>query len=276
MKKSTRAQIAKQTLESLKKGFYINPNGKTISLKKYQAHAESKTKLYRPDESKDLVKKLPTEPGNFSTAYEVTNETTLDAVRRLVKEGESNIFSLNFASAKNPGGGFLKGSDAQEESLARSSGLYPCQLKAKGYYDMNRDTSTCLYTDYMIYSPAVPVFKKEDGTTMDSVLTTSILTSPAVNAGVVRQREGKRVNQIEPTMQKRIRKMLAIALHYQHEVLVLGAWGCGVFQNDPRMIAYLFHQALEGQFKGRFKKVVFAIKTRNEEKYVQPFRAKFG
>jgi uncharacterized protein (TIGR02452 family) len=42
-------------------------------------------------------------------------------------------------------------------------------------------------------------------------------------------------------------------------VLVLGAWGCGVFKNDPEQIAELFRSALAGRFRGAFTHVVFAV-----------------
>jgi len=70
---------------------------------------------------------------------------------------------LNFASAKNPGGGFLGGGSAQEESLARSSGLFPCINQMQQMYETNRAYRSCLYTDHMIYSPRVPVFRDDEG-----------------------------------------------------------------------------------------------------------------
>lgn len=275
MKKSKRALIAKQTLQALEKGYYTNPSGKSISLKKQQHYAEVHTSLCRPDETSKLLNNLPLRETTFETVYEVKNETTLDTVRQLIANGAENIFCLNFASARNPGGGFLKGSDAQEESIARVSGLYPCQLKGKGYYDLNRSSRTCLYTDYMIYAPKVPIFKDEDGEPMEDVVTASILTAPAVNAGVVRRQEVHNIGKIEPTMKQRIAMVLAIALEKKHDTLVLGAWGCGVFDNKPTDIANWFKEALEGTFKGQFKRVVFAIKTKDEERYLVPFQETF-
>lgn len=274
MKKSKRALIAKQTLQILDKGYFSNPSGKTISIKKQQYYAETNTKLLRPDDTKKLLKNLPLRTSTFDTQYEVKNETTTAAIRRLVAEGHEHIFCLNFASARNPGGGFLKGSEAQEESIARVSGLYPCQLKGKGYYDINRSTKTCLYSDYMIYSPKVPFIKDDNGEPLNNVITASILTAPAVNTGVVKRQEVHNIGKIEPTMKKRIAKVLAVALQEQHEVLILGAWGCGVFGNDPKQVAKWFKEALEGTFKGQFKQVTFAIKTR-DDKYITPFEEAF-
>ena len=60
-------------------------------------------------------------------------------------------------------------------------------------------------------------------------------------------------------MDERVGRVLAVAALHGHEVLVLGAWGCGVFRNDPAMIADLFQAALAGRFRGAFTHVVFAV-----------------
>ena len=156
MKKSTRRQIAKDTLQVVKQGNYRNTEGKTVSISKAQRAAEQQTRVYAPEELKELLQRSWPR-GEQPTRFEVVNATTLDTARQMVGEDAQNLLCLNFASAKNPGGGFLNGSQAQEESLARASGLYNCQLKGKRYYDANRNSNTCLYTDYMIYSPGVPV-----------------------------------------------------------------------------------------------------------------------
>ena len=183
-------------------------------------------------------------------------------------------FCLNFASAKNPGGGFLGGSQAQEESLARSTGLYPCQKSNFEYYEVNRQTKSCLYTDYMIYSPKVPLFKYENGDCMDEAIPVSILTAPAVNAGIVRKKEAKKTKKIEAIMKRRIEKVLAIAQAHQHETLVLGAWGCGVFQNDPVEIAQYFSEIIRNKFYNQFRKIVFAVYAKNP-KFITPFQKLF-
>lgn len=274
MKRSNRRVIAEDTLKILEQGYYINAEGKEISIKKVQKHALQHTYLYLPEETDQLLIDLQIPDNQTATQYEVTGETTLNAVRRLIQEGEENVFCLNFASAKNPGGGFLGGSQAQEESIARATGLYPCLLSAKSYYEDHRKRSTCLYTDRMIYSPTVPILKDESGNVLETAPTVSILTSPAVNTGVVRRNEPKNIDKILPVMRQRIAKVLAVAAKHQHEVLVLGAWGCGVFQNDPQEIAQLFKEVLEQEFKYQFKRVAFAIYSKNE-RFITPFKALF-
>ncbi|MGB0521768.1 MAG: TIGR02452 family protein [Flammeovirgaceae bacterium] len=274
MSRSYRKNIAEDTLATLERGSYVNQQGVEISIREEQAFAVANTKLYRPEESDALLQTIQNQQANFETRIEVTPETSLDAVRRLIQVGESEVFCLNFASAKNPGGGFLGGSQAQEESIARSTGLYPCQLAVFDYYTINRKTKTCLYTDHMIYSPRVPILKDEEGDYADQLMTVSILTAPAVNAGIVRKREPRHVKKIKEVMRHRIAKVLAIAKHHEHEVLVLGAWGCGVFQNDPQEIAQYFREVLEEQFKGQFRKIVFAIYAKNP-RFITPFQQQF-
>ncbi|MDF1868206.1 MAG: TIGR02452 family protein [Saprospiraceae bacterium] len=275
MSKSTRSETAKETLRIIEQGYYENKNQKRISIAKLQAFAVEKTTLYRPEELNLLIRELNIDvPILSSTKYEVTGETTLNAVRRLTLEGEKNILCLNFASAKNPGGGFLGGAQAQEESIARSSGLYPTLLLAPDYYETNRKNRSCLYTDHMIYSPKVPIFKLEDGTNMDDVITCSVITAPAVNTGVVKRNEPQNILNIEPYMRRRIEMVLALSLKHGYDSLVLGAWGCGVFQNDPREMALWFEDILKGKYRDQFKRVVFAVYARNE-RFIRPFRERF-
>ncbi|MEO0601399.1 MAG: TIGR02452 family protein, partial [Myxococcota bacterium] len=83
-------------------------------------------------------------------------------VSRVQDEGRHDLVLLNFASARNPGGGFINGARAQEEDIARASGLYPCLLQAPVYYDANRETRSLLYTDHLTYSPRVPFVRERN------------------------------------------------------------------------------------------------------------------
>ncbi|MFD0589016.1 TIGR02452 family protein [Paenibacillus sp. GCM10027627] len=89
-----------------------------------QSEAVAASRLYRPEQSDAMLQTDFVKHGE-QTVIELTGETTLEAASRLAASGEGAVCGLNFASAKNPGGGFLNGTRAQEESLARSSGLYP-------------------------------------------------------------------------------------------------------------------------------------------------------
>jgi uncharacterized protein (TIGR02452 family) len=59
--------------------------------------------------------------------------------------------------------------------------------------------------------------------------------------------------------------------------LVLGAWGCGAFGNDPFRTAHDFREALQRRFGGVFEEVVFAITDWTEDRrFLGPFRDTFS
>jgi uncharacterized protein (TIGR02452 family) len=184
--------------------------------------------------------------------------------------------ALNFASATHPGGGFLTGSRAQEESLARSSGLYAC-LDGQPMYAFHQGRRDPLYTSYALYSPDVPVFRTDDGTLLEEPWRCSFITAAAVNAKAVLQRDPSRRPEIRQAMRERIHKVLAIATVHGHDTLVLGAWGCGAFGNDAEEIAELFREALAERFVGVFATVVFAVTDWSRERhFIGPFVRAFG
>jgi uncharacterized protein (TIGR02452 family) len=280
MNQKQRIEIANTTMKILDDGYYINRNLQRVDIKEVLTKAGDGGILYKPEDFTALYSlrdHVSREAGKFETIVEVTGETTLQAIERLKDEPDA-VVCLNFASAKNPGGGFLNGSKAQEESLARSSGLYPCLALRSMMYTVNRNYDSCLYTDHMIYSPAVPFFKNDDGDLLDNYYTCSVLTVPAVNAGVVMQQEPQNAELIEPTMLARTEKLLSIALVKGYKTLVLGAWGCGVFRNKPEMVAecFRYHLCDNPTFKGAFKKVVFAVLDFSEEQsMILPFKERF-
>src|SRR5262249_31356994 len=153
--------------------------------------------------------------------------------RRLVEaEGEARVVALNFASAKNPGGGFLSGAKAQEEDLARCSALYTSQITQRAYYDANRAHGSMLYTDHIIYSPDVPFFRDARLELLEAPFLLSIITAPAPNAGEASRHGRGEADKVRRTLEARAGKVLAVAAAHGHTCLVLGAWGCGVFRNE--------------------------------------------
>lgn len=279
MKRSTRAELARETLAILKRGRYVTPDGAAVSIRREQTAAERDSVLYTPETLGELWPEVPGETA-APTRFEVTNETTLSAARRLIEEHNAReVCCLNFASAKHPGGGFLSGAEAQEESLARSSGLYPCIRQMDGYYRSNHACGTALYTDHMIYSPNVHVIRDDTGRLLDKPLLVSFITAPAVNAGVVKEREPSNIRQILPTMGRRAEYVLKVAVANRHKHLVLGAWGCGVFQNDPADVAEIFRRFLgaEGAFNRAFNAVTFAVLDKTaDRRVITPFEGRFA
>lgn len=195
--------------------------------------------------------------------------------------GPDRVAVLNFASAKNPGGGFLNGSQAQEESLARASALYACLKHHTGYYEANRTESSLLYTDHLIVSPRVPVFRDDADQLLEEPWEVTILTAPAPNAGAVAKNQPQWVGRIEPTFRGRIEQVLSAAVAFDQTALVLGAWGCGVFRNDPADVARRFGEFLlsGGPFANAFEHVTFAILDRDGstiEPFIEQFKNAFA
>lgn len=258
-----RQQIARDTLAALKTGSYLTSHGQQVEIGAQASRCVEQTRCYSPESLSQIQDQVLGSPLAFAhTTFEVVNETTLEGCAHLIKEGGvEHVGALNFASARHPGGGFLNGAQAQEESLARSSGLYPSLIACPDYYQVNRNTPTALYTDWMIYSPGCPVFRTDQGGWLETPYRVDFITSPAPNAGAIHQNEPQHVGDIEPTLQSRASKVLGLAANQGCEALVLGAWGCGVFANDPRMVAAVFGAALHatGAFWRRFQKVRFSV-----------------
>ncbi len=187
---------------------------------------------------------------------EVVNESTLDAARRL----GGDVACLVFASARNPGGGFLNGAEAQEESLARGSALYPCLRAAWDFYLHHRGDPDLTYSDRVIYSPRVPVFRDDKGNLLDEAYPVSFLTSAAPNLQAMLRNQPERASSVPEVLRRRAMRVLEVAADNGHRRLVLGAWGCGVFGNDPSTVAGAFAEALRrGPW---FEHVTFAVLDR--------------
>ena len=257
--------IAHGTLAALAAGHYTAPDGATVAIGDLLAFCISGTRYYEPDELvavSAVVAALPANPATSETTFSVANVTTLQESAALVASRRYlRVGVLNFASARRPGGGFLTGARAQEESLARSSGLYESLRQCPAFYEFHRAQGTSLYSDRMIYSPVCPVLRNDDGDWLPQPYTVDFITSPAPNAGAVMRNEPANRTRITPTLTTRIGKILTLAAHQQCDALVLGAWGCGVFQNDSATVAAIFASYLRrgAAFAGRFRHVSFAV-----------------
>ncbi|MFI8089856.1 TIGR02452 family protein [Streptomyces sp. NPDC086080] len=242
-------------------GTYRAPAGRRVSVAEAVGAAARGTRMYGPEA-------LPAPAFRpAGTRFEVTGESSLAAARRL---GDGAAV-LNFASARNPGGGYLNGAQAQEEALCRASALYTCLLRAPGFYEHHRTHRDPFYTDRVIHSPAVPVFRDDRGSLLDEPFTAGFLTSPAPNAGVILRTAPERAGELPRALLVRAGRVLETAVVHGYRRLVLGAWGCGVFRNDPGQVAGAFrtHLAPGGGFAGAFDHVVFGILDRGRDSAVR-------
>ncbi|NIG55604.1 TIGR02452 family protein [Chitinophaga sp. Cy-1792] len=279
MKKSTRVEKAKETLRIIEQGTY-QAGDSTIDVKKQIDDSIQNSHLYQPAALDQLLNANTNKLAalNYDTEITVVNNTVLQAGSRLALLGEKTG-CLNFASARNPGGGFLGGAVAQEESLALSSSLYGSLMANFDMYEYNRSQPTLLYSDLMIWSPEVVMFRNDHGELLEKPYTMSIITSPAANAGAIRNTRPFEMAEVPAVMMARTEKVLGLMLHHGMEHLLLGAWGCGVFQNNPADVAAYFAAFLKpgGKYARCFKSVVFAVLDRSDdEKNVSAFKKAFG
>ena len=187
----------------------------------------------------------------------------------IYKGSHLKVGALNFASAKHPGGGFLRGALAQEESIARVSTLYPSLLKCPEFYNYNMSLKTALYSDYIIYSEGVTVIKDDNGELLENPYNIDVITSPAPNAKVIRENEKHNISKINITMENRIRKIIKVAILNNIDCLILGAFGCGVFGNSLHDVSKIFRKILIEEDLGKYFKVIeFAIYDRNPNTYI--------
>jgi uncharacterized protein (TIGR02452 family) len=259
------AALGHSAVEAAREGFYVTEAGHEVHWHEAVEAASAAKQSIPPDATLPSDKRIP-----FSeTRVQVTNETTLGAAFRVVERGMRPL-ALNFANGVHPGGGFLGGARAQEEVLCRSSALWHTLIGDPMYED-HRKRHQWDATDWAIYSPDVPVFRRDDGMELKHPWLLSFITCAAPYAPAIGQ------PQAGDLLQRRIHRVLAIARAYGYSVLVLGAWGCGAFENDPQRTANDFRQALEGDYSGTFSEIVFAITDWSpESRFLGPFRDVFA
>lgn len=196
---------------------------------------------------------------NYNNSFIKNSEMTIqviniDSVSALFKFYEGKTAVLNFASYRHPGGMFIEGSQAQEECLCHESILYNVLRQYQSYYDWNEQhKNRSLYLDRAIYSEDVLFLKKTMKPIKADVITCACPNKKAAQKyAKVSNEENSKV------LDERIHFLLNIAAKHKVDTLILGAFGCGVFGQDPYEVASIFKKYLEQEYKC-FKKVIFAV-----------------
>ncbi len=257
-----RVRIAETTLAACEAGGYINARGERISLAQWIAQARRLTTLHDLGRLPECPRKLRAGAITFAPM------TTIEALRALATERaqwnadgrdtHGQLGCLNFASARNPGGGFLRGAQAQEEALARSSALYPCLLEQPTYYERHHAHRSAMYLDLAIASVLVPFFRDDAGGWLDAPVLASVITCAAPNAHALREHRAFDAAEVLAAFERRTAGVLELAAAEGIEWLVLGAWGAGAFGNDPQLVARTFADALAPR-RHLFERIVFAV-----------------
>lgn len=223
----------------------------------------------------------------------VTDRKTFETAMELIgKYPGKKTAVLNFASATNPGGGVKKGSRAQEESLCRCSTLYPT-LDRKWlydeYYTVNRNRGDVRYSDACIYSPGVIICKTDDDipARMEEkdwkrvdVISCAAPNLRAKPSNKYNPGGGKPMTLSDDALYelhlKRARHIFRVAAANHVDMLVLGAFGCGAFRNDPWVVAKAYRRVTE-EFRGYFDVIAYAVYcTPKDRKNYDAFRKYLG
>ncbi len=268
MDRAIAARLGQETVAILRAGQYTAPSGRVVDLREALGASLAGTREYRP--SNDMT---PPAASPAKTPITVENKTVLAVGARMASAGP--VAALNFASATTPGGGFLSGARAQEESIARSSGLFVA-LEGRQMYAHHKARLDAMYSDYVIYASNMPVFRTDDGELLEEPWSLSILTCPAANGVALRKYAPDRLKDVPSVMTTRTHKVLAVAAENDVRRLILGAWGCGAFGLDAEMMAGVFRAALLGPFRGVFDEVVFAVTDwSDDQRFIGPFQRAF-
>jgi len=184
----------------------------------------------------------------------------------------SKVAVLNFASATRPGGGFLHGSKAQEESLCRSSSLYTqlSSQKCKNeYYNVNNnDINHGIYNDNVIFTSNVAFFRDDKMMLLNEPYYINVISAPAPNFNVATKKlssydnnPDEIVQYIDAIYKERLCHVLNVALENNIDYLILGAWGTGIYGNPLSTVIANFKECLlkMDRYKNKFKIIMFAI-----------------
>lgn len=179
-------------------------------------------------------------------------------------KGKGKIAVLNFANPETPGGGVTNGAMAQEECLCRCSNLYPClnqESVFEDYYNYHRKLGNHFYTDRIIYSPGITVFKDEELQLMpqEDWFQVDVITCAAPYLAKRKHTNQKALLEL---FKGRVQNIFEVAAENNVDILILGAFGCGAFKNPPTVVAKAFHEVIdENKYREQFRKIIFAIKS---------------
>ena len=269
--------ILEDTLDILEKGFYTLGE-KKVALKLSREEMEEAT-VYLPEDVKAIcgAKDFPHVRHVGRCGYGCVNADSFSCARKMREEfpydpeTDRPVLVLNLANAIHPGGGVRKGSKAQEEDLCRKSSLL-LSLESRNalpYYAYNRALHSRMGSDAIVIDPQVEILKDEKGELLPETVIVAVMTcaAPDLREGM----EGLTREELEALIYRRITGMLKTAAYLGYRYLVLGAFGCGAFKNDARVVSDLFYKALRDlDFDGMrendlFTRIDFAVMDHSAE-----------
>ena len=209
------------------------------------------TKLY--DDNNLKIKKLKQK---FAPDVSLIDATTSAAIFKYA-QGTQKVCALNFASFTHPGGGYIIGSHAQEEALCADSCLYNVLSEFQEYYEYNKEHQhNGLYENRALYSPKV-IFNSKNMKAKCDILTCA---SPNKNLFIDNGNKNKKA------LKSRIKFILNIIREEHPDIVILGAFGCGAFGQNPKAVSNYFYEMIDEYLQEDIK-VIFAIPKSNNGNY---------
>ncbi len=235
-------------------------------------------------------------PNVGTTTIKFTNQTSEQCLYDYYKDGQTennDVTVLNFASFKNPGGMFLNGSPAQEESLCHHSTLYEVLrcFSSLYYSDHKKYLNNGLYMNDVLYTPFIKFFARSRfGNEENDIVNAESWKANVINCAAPNLNAyGRRFSSndtlpshmkaIHNALEERIETVMIVANLSRTMHLVLGAFGCGVFKNDPYDVASIFYSTILTKYVGRFKTISFPIprgKNNNYDAFINVATRAFG
>lgn len=204
-----------------------------------------------------------------NTVKMITKKSSMNAARAFAGRGRTAV--LNFASPTYAGGLVLQGASSQEECLCRVSTLYKCltdKVPWAAFYNPHRAQKNPLNNDDLIYTPDVTVFKTDDYELLPEAAwcNVDVITCAAPN---LRQKQISD-DELYHIHCKRATKILSAAFVNGVKNIVLGAFGCGVFRNNPWVVAQAWKKVTD-EFTEKFSFIEFAIYCGNDDRNYRVF-----
>ena len=268
--RDSRKKIAEDTVRIIKNQTYTNKKNETVSLYKKDTHIDYKSKLYTEEETLRIKRTTDISQKDIKPTVKVTKDSVVDAILKFGSKPKEygKVAVLNFASARHAGGGFLKGSMSQEEAIALSSDLYYRIKDFENFYKYKKHYETPLYSHRMIYTNNLVVFRNSKGELLNYPINVDVITSPAVNVRDLKQKKMyDLLKKSEEVMEDRIERIIALAKCNNVDTLILGAFGAGVFENNPYKVKEAFIKVLnKPEYRSEFKHVIFAIYEKPQDR----------
>lgn len=248
--KSKRIAVQNETIKAFELGRYTTPKGNNILINKGDILNCTKNTTYHTFKEVDQELSKRKIKTDHKTKILLFNKDSLEAGVMMQHNGYNPVI-LNMASFKNPGGGYLNGASAQEESLFRRTCLHLC---------LDGENKNKLYPiayDAAIYSKDVLAVRRSEELNYEFVekyRKLSIISSSAYKCGVGEVYTDK----IKKIMKYKLEMIFKLGILYEHDSLMLGAFGCGAYHNPANIIAEICKELIQ-EYDGYYRCIAFAI-----------------